>query len=98
MYYWLLLHTIVRESVCNRVAKTPEKLDGKDFFLYTLNNSVLFLITKVIYIQREKFSEIQKSTQTHKLSTISSPRDNNDNILAFCLLIFFMYLFNYLTE
>lgn len=82
MHYQLLLHTVMRESVCNRVAKTVEKLDGKDIF-YALNNSVLFLITKVIYIQSGKFSEIQKSTQTHKLSTISSPRDNTANILAF---------------
>lgn len=42
MHYWLLLHTVVRESVCNRVAKTPEKLDGKDFFIYILLITVCF--------------------------------------------------------
>lgn len=87
------LRPIVRISFCNREAKTLEKLNGKDFFPLS-NNSVFFffLITKVIYILSRKFSEIQKSIQTHKLSTISSPRDNTVNILVSCLLISFNVL------
>lgn len=62
-----------------------EKLNGKDFFFLPITLCFFFLITKVIYIHGRQFVEIQKSTQTHKLSTIPSPRDNTVNILAFCL-------------
>lgn len=61
-----------------------EKLNRMDFFFLPIT-LCFFLITKVIYIQSRQFVEIQKSTQTHKLSTIPSPRDNTVNILAFCL-------------
>lgn len=84
--------TIERISFCNREVKTQEKLNGRMYFFPSNNIVGFFLITKVIYIHSRKFVEIQKSIQTHKLSTILSPRDNTVNILAFCLLIFFMYL------